>query len=244
MRKEQNGHEGRKYLTGTEAAALMGVNPRTVYRMIERGELVAHHARSNKLRIPYDDVLAWRERQGFPDPSQADRLDQLDQEVQDLKAQIHLLQEQVDSVLVLLAATLAVRNNEEATDSEHLQPPFDPHDLARLLASVRSSSTAQRSLSVLERRGLPPGTMTVATFAQRHQVKVNRIKKLFEENHIALTIISRSNAMRNAREWWITPEQQHALILYWQQHQIPYCACPQCPHNVSDKVLAEQTSPY
>lgn len=81
--------------------------------------------------------------------------------------------------------------------------------------------------------------MTVAAFAQQHQVQVNRIKKLYEENHIALTITPRDNAMRNTREWWITPEQQHQLILYWQQQQVPYVACPQCPHNVSDKVLAE-----
>ncbi len=73
MRKEQHEYEGRKYLTGTEAAALMGVNPRTIYRMIDRGELVASHARSNKLRIAYDDVLAWKEWQGLPALSSADR---------------------------------------------------------------------------------------------------------------------------------------------------------------------------
>ena len=61
MRKEQHEYEGRKYFTGTGAAELMVVNPRTVYRMMERGELVAFHARSNKLRIANGDVLAWKE---------------------------------------------------------------------------------------------------------------------------------------------------------------------------------------
>lgn len=237
MRKEQHEYEGRKYLTGTEAAALLGVNPRTIYRMIDRGELVASHARSNKLRIAYDDVLVWKERQGLPALSTADRHEQLVQSVQELTKQVHLLRERVDSLLELFTAA-RIRADAHATDSEQ-QSSFDPHDVARLLTRFRSSKTTYRSLSVLDKRGLPSGSMTVAAFAQRHQVKVNRVKKLSEEKQIALTIISRDNAMRNAREWWITPEQQEALVRHWQQQHIPHATCPQCPHMVSSEVHPE-----
>jgi excisionase family DNA binding protein len=239
MVDKQKSHEANIYLTRQEAAALMGVHERTVSRMIYRGELIARHARNKRVLILREDVLAWREQQGLPWFPQPDRLEQLTQEVQTFKEQLHSLEERVDHLLALFAATLAVQNSEEATDSEQHQRSFDLHDLARLFASFRPAKSAWRSPSKLEKRGLPPGAMTVAAFAQQHRVKVNRIKKLCEENHIALTIIPRSNAMRNAREWWITPEQQHQLILYWQQQQIPYIACPQCPHNVSDKVLTE-----
>jgi excisionase family DNA binding protein len=235
-------HEPQKatvYLSKKEAAALMGVHERTVSRMIDRGELVARHARNKRVQILLEDVLTWREQQGLPRFPRPDRLEQLAQEVQTLKTQLHSLQEQVDYLLTPLAAMTTVRNRTEAVDSEQHQLSFDLNDLARLLASFRPAKSAQRSYSALDRRGLSPGTMTVAAFAQQHQVKVNRIKKLCEEDHSALTIIPRSNAMRNAREWWITPEQQHQLILFWQQQQVPYVACPQCPHNVSDKVLAE-----
>jgi excisionase family DNA binding protein len=228
MRKEQHEYEGRRYLTGTEAAALMGVNPRTIYRMIGRGELVASHARSNKLRIAYDDVLAWKERQGLPALSSDDRHEQLFHAVQELTEQVHLLREGVDSLLALFT-TARVRVNTQVTDSQE-QPSFDPYDMARLFAGFRSSRTTNRSLSVLDKRGLPSASMTVAAFAQQHQVKVNRVKKLYEEQQIALTIISRDNAMRNAREWWITPEQQEALVRYWQQQQVSYTPCAQCPH--------------
>ena len=237
MGKEQHEYEGRKYLTGTEAAALMGVNPRTVYRMIDRGELVASHARSNKLRIAYDDVLAWKERQGLPALSSSDRHEQLVHTVQELTEQVHLLREQVNSLLALFTAA-PVRANIQATDSEQ-QPSFNLHDVARLLTGFRSSGMTNRSLSVLDKRGLPSGSMNVAAFAQWHQVKVNRVKKLSEEKQIALTIIPRDNAMRNAREWWITPAQQEALVRYWQQQQIPYAACPRCPHMVSSEVHLE-----
>ncbi len=243
MRKEQNEYEGRRFLTGTEAAALMGVNPRTVYRMVDRGELVASHARSNKLRIAYDDVLAWRERQGLPPLSPADRHEQLVQAVQELNEQVRLLRERVDSLLALFVAA-TIQANAEATDSEHQQPSFDPDALAGLFIRFPPSRMTKRSLSVLDRRGLPSGSMTVAAFAQ-HQVPVNRIKKLCEEKHIVLTIISRDNAVRNAREWWITPEQQEALIRYWQQQQVPYDTCPQCPHAVFPEMHAgESATPY
>ncbi|HLG78957.1 MAG TPA: helix-turn-helix domain-containing protein [Ktedonobacteraceae bacterium] len=237
MRKEQHEYEGRKYLTGAEAAALLGVNPRTIYRMIDRGELVASHARSNKLRIAYDDVLAWKERQGLPTLSSDDRHEQLVHAVQELTEQVHFLRVEIDSLLALFT-TARVRAKTQATDSEQ-QPSFEPHDMVRLLAGFRSSRATDRSLSVLGRRGLPSGSMTVAAFAQQHQVKVNRVKKLYEEQQIALSIISRDNATRNAREWWITPQQQEALVRYWQQQHIPYATCPQCPHAVSSEVHPE-----
>ncbi|HZU70140.1 MAG TPA: helix-turn-helix domain-containing protein [Ktedonobacteraceae bacterium] len=239
MRKEQHEYEGRKYLTGTEAAALMGVNPRTIYRMIDRGELVASHARSNKLRIAYDDVLAWKERQGLPALSSADRHEQLVHEVQELTEQVHLLRERVDSLLTLFTAT--VRANTHATDSEQ-QLFLEPHDMARLFMGFPLSRTANRLFSVLDKRGLPSGSMTVAAFAQRHQMKVNRVKKLYEEQQITLTIIARDNAMRNAHEWWITPEQQEALVRYWQQQQVSYTPCAQCPHAVSPEMHGEETT--
>lgn len=240
MKKEQHEYEGRKYLTGAEAAALMGVNPRTIYRMIGRGELVASHARSNKLRIAYDDVLAWKERQGQPILSSVDRHEQLVHAVQELSEQVHLLRERVDALLALFTAATD-RVYTQAADSEQ-QPSFDPHDVARLLTAFRSSRTTNRSLSVLDKRGLPTESMTVAAFAQRHQVKVNRVKKLYEEQQIALTIISRDNAMRNAREWWITPKQQEALVHYWQQQQVSYTPCAQCPHAVSPEMHGEETT--
>jgi excisionase family DNA binding protein len=239
VRKEQNEYEGRKYLTGAEAAALMGVHPRTLYRMIARGEIVASHTRSHKLRIAYDDVLAWRERQGLPPLSPTDSHESLISAIQELKEQIHQLRERVDSLLASFVAPATLRADTEAANSEHQQPSFDLRDLARIFASFRSSRTAKQSISVLERRGLPAGTTTVAAFAKQHQVKVNRIKKLCEENHIALTIIPRDSAVRNAREWWITPEQQEALLSYWQQRQIPYVVCQQCPHAVSLEAHAE-----
>jgi hypothetical protein len=29
----------------------------------------------------------------------------------------------------------------------------------------------------------------------------------------------------------LTPEQQHAVVLFFQRHAIKHTACPQCPHS-------------
>ncbi len=249
MRKEQNSHEGRKYLNGTEAATLMGVNPRTVYRMIQAGELVATHAKKNRLRIAADDVQAWRAQQGLPDSPSADRVEQLIQEIQALKALVQALLplnvlvprllQQLGRVQAIPTTHIIGPDEDSAEIAEQTQPAVALDELVQLFASLRFSRSSHGSTSVLDRRGLPPGTLTVAAFARRHEVKVSRIKKLFEDNQITLMIIQRSNAMRNTREWWITPEQQHALMLYWQQQQLPYIACPQCPHESSGTAHAE-----
>lgn len=238
MADKHERHEASAYLTRQEAAALMGVHERTVSRMIDRGELPARHARNKRVLILREDVLAWREQRGLSRAPQPDRLERLTQDVQALAGQLHALEERVGHLLASLA-TLAIRKGEEAADGEQRQPPFDAQEFARLLANTRPARSVRRTLSVLDRRGLPPGTMTVAAFAKQHQVKVNRIKKLFEEQHIVLTIISRPDAMRNTHEWWITPEQQEQLINYWQQQQILYVACPQCPHAVSLEAQAQ-----
>jgi polyhydroxyalkanoate synthesis regulator phasin len=174
----------------------MGVHERTVSRMIDRGELPARHARNKRVQILREDVIAWREQRGLPRLPQPDRLEQLTQDVQALAAQLHALEEQVEHLLAPLAA-LAVRNGADASDAEQRQLLFEAPEFARLLANLLPERSVRRSLSVLDRRGLPPGTMTVAAFAKQHQVKVNRIKKLFEERYIALTIISRPE--RNAQ---------------------------------------------
>ncbi len=248
MRKEPNSHEGRKYLMGSEAAALMGVNPRTVYRMIQGGELVATHARKNRLRIALDDVKAWRARQGLPDSPPFDHVEQLIQEIEALKALVQeilplrvlipRLLQQLDRVQVVPTTSLIGQNEDSAEIAERTRSALGLDELVQLFAGLRFSRSSHESTSVLERRGLPTGTLTVAAFARQHEVKVSRIKKLFEDNQIALTIIQRSNAMRNTREWWITPEQQRVLFLYWQQ-QMPYVPCPQCPHDSSGAAHAE-----
>src|SRR6266699_2496161 len=132
-------HEPQKttvYLSKKEAAALMGVHERTVSRMIDRGELIARHARNKRVQILREDVLAWREQQGLPRHTQTNRLEQLTQEVQTLEAQLHSLEERVDHLLAPLAA-IAVRNSEEAIDLEQHRLPFDAQDFARLFASLR-----------------------------------------------------------------------------------------------------------
>jgi hypothetical protein len=90
----------------------------------------------------------------------------------------------------------------------------------------------RRTLLALERRQLPAGTVTVASFAKLHGVKP-RTALVHCKKSQAFTQYRRPKAKILKHEWWITPEQQALLILFWKQHQIPYQECQQCPHENS-----------
>ena len=243
MPKKQDGNEGREYVTGEQAAKLMGVHPRTVYRKIEKGEIVATHGKRNRLRIVLDDVKVWiAKNQPETDPLQ--QVEELSQKLQmlearvgellSLKALIHSMQQRLDVYEQVITISSHTTGGMDQTEhGEQLPPLLNLHEVIRLLTTTHSQRHSARSFSVLEKRGLPTGTLTVAEFARLHQVQVHGIKKLFGERLISLTIIQRESFIRNGREWWITPEQQAALVQYWQENQITYMACSACPHEHS-----------
>ena len=251
MGKKQHNTEGRKYLSGAEAARRAKVAARTVYRWVERGWLHAHHnSITSKLEVAVDDLEAFLEKhppQDAPEEQLNEELEHLKGQIQELlplKKQVHYLQEQVDHLVAILAVSATNQSPEETADSEQARTLLPLHEAARLLSQLRfTRSGAARSLSVLERRGLPPGTMTVSDFARLHQVKVHTIKKLFTDGHIKLSIVTRREyAIRNKQEWWIKPQEQRDLIGYWQAHGIAYTMCSQCPHEAYAKAQAEQLS--
>ncbi len=243
MLKKLDGNEGREYITGEQAAKLMGVHPRTVYRKIEKGEIVATHGKRNRLRIALDDVKAWIAK-NQPETDPLEQVEELSQKLQMLEAQvgellslkalIHSIQQRLDVYEQVMTISSHTTGGMDQTEhGEQLPPPLNLHEVIRLLTTAHSQHSSARSFSVLEKRGLPIGTLTVAEFARLHQVQVHSIKKLFKDRLISLAIIQRENFIRNGHEWWITPEQQATLIQYWQENQITYVACSTCAHENS-----------
>jgi excisionase family DNA binding protein len=240
--------EGRKYLTAAQAAPLMGLSVRQVHRIIKRGELPAPHDRKNRLKIALDDVMAWRVAHPRPaNPLEqlmdiVQRVNVLESKVQALEAfKVHNeeelaglkeaiergdLQESLNRVLDILSQ-MAEQHTEEVGETP--QPKHQPYMITQ--ESIR------RSLSILERRKLPPGTVTVSSFAKAHQVKPRTAITQITRAQLAHTIYRRKT-QKLKNEWWLTPEQQHALVAYWLTHFKPYQPCPQCPHIASTYEVA------
>jgi hypothetical protein len=94
---------------------------------------------------------------------------------------------------------------------------------------------------VLEKRNLPAGSVTLATFCKRHSgreatVHGSTVKGMVEAaDRVAdlVTIWQRPTASTYTHEWWLKPEQQPAMILFWRERGKPFESCPDCPHEES-----------
>ncbi len=105
-------------------------------------------------------------------------------------------------------------------------------------------------LSLLEKRDLPPGSQTLSAFCKRHSeeqmlVHPSTVKGQLEAECLIselVTIYERPTASTYTKEWWLTPDQQHKLILFWRSRSKPFKQCPECPHNDIRVVETTQAS--
>ena len=244
--------EGKGYVSATQAARLMSITARHVYRLIENGYLVARHKNKRRLEIALVDVEAWIKSH----PREADPLEQLEgvqeqlqhvfkrvealetqfnafktstqEELEALREEIQRgdLQKALNHLLVVLSR---FAEQEYQQTKERTANGEDILSLPRLHIDLQER--IRRSLSALERRQLPSGTVTISSFAKKHGVKprtaIGHCKKIR-----AFTLYHRPKAKTLKHEWWITPEQQELLIRFWNQRQIPHEECQQCPHEI------------
>jgi excisionase family DNA binding protein len=245
--------EGKGYVNAAQAARLMGITARHVYRLIENGNLVARHKNKRRLEIALADVEAWIEAH----PQEGDPLEQLksvQEQLKEVSKHINALETQFDVFKASTQEELAALREEiqrgdlqEALNhllaflsrfsaQEYQQETQGIDTNGSILSLPRSHIDLQerirRSLSALERRQLPSGTVTVASFAKKHSMKPRTALGHCKKNQ-AFTLYHRPKAKILRHEWWITPEQQALLIRYWKQRQFQYEECQQCPHENS-----------
>jgi hypothetical protein len=119
-------------------------------------------------------------------------------------------------------------------------------DVAALREKRAEVGRLARDLSVLEKRGLPPASLTLSTFCKRHSgqngiVHASTVKGMLEAaGRLAdlVTIYERPTASTYTHEWWLTPIQQQDMILFWQEHGKPFDPCPECPHTMNGAEVA------
>jgi excisionase family DNA binding protein len=249
---------GKGYMNATQAARLMGISPRHVYRLIENGQLMARHKNKRRLEIALTDIEAWVETH----PREVDLLEQL----KDLREQFQQVCQRLDKMETQFDAFRTCIHEELAALKEEIQRgdlqealhsllamfawiPKQENQLGRetsadnnSLALPRIHSDLQerirRSLTALERRQLPKGVVTIASFAKSHGVKPRTAVDHCKKSQI-FTQYRRPKAKILKYEWWITPEQQGLLIRIWKQRQFSFVECHQCPHETKVEVSNE-----
>ncbi len=251
--------EGKGYVNATQAARLMGITARHVYRLIENGYLVARHKNRRRLEIALVDIEAWIEAH----PREVDPFEQLEglqeqlqqafKRVDALETQFNAFKASTQEELAALRGEIQRGDLQEAlnhllavlsqfSEQEYQQEKEEKDSNGSILSLSRSHIDLQerirRSLSALERRQLPSGTVTVASFAIKHGVKPRTALGHCKKNQ-AFTLYQRPKAKILKHEWWITPEQQGLLIRFWKQRHFPYEECQQCPHEIKVEASTE-----
>lgn len=251
--------ESKGYVNATQAARLMGITARHVYRLIESGYLVARHKNKRRLEIALTDIEAWI----VAHPKEVDPLEQLknlQEQLQQILNRVNAIENRFDAFKVSTQKELAAlrveiqrgdlqaalkrlltvlsRFPEQQYQREEEVKDSNGDTLALPYLQVDLEERIRRSLTALERRQLPKGTVTVASFAKRHGVKPRTALGHCKKNQI-FTHYCRVKAKILKYEWWITPEQQELLICFWKQRQIPYEECQQCPHTTQLESIHE-----
>jgi len=247
----ETGKQKRQFVNARRAAELTGYDVRTIYRKIEDGELRASHDTSSRWRIAHDEITAWIDRNGKQSKGELEQVQVLLQQVEHLSEQVENLlafrtnfQQQVEEKLMKLEEKIEYGDLRDVLDRirELLEGNMIARDLEgetgdrqeRLNLSGRLRERVYQSLNAIEKRHLPLGTVTVSHFAKEHGVPSRTAVYHLTHAHLAWTNYKR-NTRKNKNEWWITPEQQPALIEYWETHGKPYNRCASCPHTSPTK---------
>ncbi len=251
------------YITVKEAAKRIGYSPRQTDRFIATGKLEAVHYSPSLRKVSVASVEAFNQERGRRpvDPLEQirEQLGTQEQVAGDILRQLAVLRQQVavqNAALQHRCAELEAQSHllkgelrqelEARQTLEQLVAALAAgsggQDLAPLLQSLVLRPTSSRRLPPLARRGYPPGTVRLAPFAERHGVEPSTVRRQAEKSPELATIYDRLAARVNKREWWLLPEQQAALIEYWQAHGILYTPCLDCPHGGDMAGEQEQAS--
>jgi excisionase family DNA binding protein len=221
------------YVNAVEAAHLTGLSEKTIRRRIERGEIKAEK-RSTSYAIKARDL----DKLVGPRPATPDMLLLRIQDLEDA-------QEQQAETISTQAAQIESQTKQIAELEQRLAPtrtrtmtgqiPPRPVTLLPFTTPGQESDQAQQEqeegrtpTTPLAALGhLPPGSVLVAHFARSHGLNPRTITDQVRARKISATTIDKGGRP----EYWLSPEQQTALILNWLAEGQAFTTCEQCPHN-------------
>jgi DNA-binding transcriptional MerR regulator len=198
-----------KYITAVETARRLGVNEKTVRNWVRAGTLDARKNVKNRLDILATDVDALkRKREGYQDETPdishlIARLEDLERKYADLeKKYVELtasIAEKVEKQVVSLTTAARTGVHQRSATVVSASVPVDVPD-----GSIHFAKFA-------EKYGVPRGTFT-------HHVKVG-----IAGDRVATVKMAKRGRPEHS-EYWLTPEQQEAAIVFWERHGVKYCS--------------------
>lgn len=194
-----------KYMSAAGAARVLGVNEKTVRNWIEAGKLKARKVAKNRFNVQAVDVEALRcerEQNGMPD------VWLLVARIADLERKYSELEQKC----VELAAGAAEKDEKRSVN----QP-------ARVTVAVPQKSSQDKNRDVPI--DIPDGSMLFADFAEKHGVPratfSHHVKVGIKSDRVE-TIKRPKSGRPEHTEYWLTPDQQVAALVYWDRHGVRY----------------------
>lgn len=202
------------FFTALEAAQRLGVSEKTVRRWIKDGKLEATRRANNTLAIAESEIERLQlEREKYSD--------QVEQDQDTLAARLEALEQSHNALVERVAQLEALTINTPASRTRTPREPR-PAPASRELFSVDQVLPS----------GIPSGSLQHYEFALLHAVNRRTFNDQLERDMGGANVayIPRQKPNRDEVERWLTPDQQHAVILYWQERRKPYAPCAACPH--------------
>jgi hypothetical protein len=193
-----------KYLSAAGAARVLNVNEKTVRDWIGSKKLKGRKVAKNRFNILATDVEALRrEREQEETPT----ISHLVARIAELERKYRELEQRYAE----LAAGIA-----EKAEKQPVNEIAGVDKVPQKRASVRSESVPA---------GIPDGSMLFADFAEKHGVP-----RATFSHHIKVGIkgdmmesIKRAKPGRpEHNEFWLSPDQQRAALVYWDRHGVKY----------------------
>jgi hypothetical protein len=246
--KPQPNGKQKRYVTIQDAADMLNIAERTVFRMIKQKRLESMKAPDGSRWVALDDIEGKQQAKLHSESPVRYQLKQAQALIAELQETVRTQDARFqaqESRLHLLEQELAALHQQVSQEVPIIQfPPIEgasTFSLAEITQLVTKQVVANLHLSphkpqgvagMIAKRNLPVGTMRLVDFAHQHEISVHAIKKGYYEHSFALTVHQRAGTVkRNHQEWWISQEQHQPVIAYCQQHAIPYVTCPHCQNQ-------------
>lgn len=213
------------HVSAVQAAALTGLSEKTIRRKIESGQLKAEkRGTSYAIRVRDLDKLTGQKP---PTPDLLlQRIGELEQEQERQAAQI---ESQAETIRTLEQRVQELEARPAPAKTRPLLPPR-PVMLEKFDAPDQAEPDEGRTPTqpLAPPGSLPEGSILAAHFARAHGINPRTFNDQIRAHKVLVTSLDR----KGRPEYWLTQEQQAALIEQWQTEGRTFTACEQCPHSV------------
>ena len=197
-----------KYLSAAGAARVLGVNEKTIRNWIENGKLKARKAAKNRYNVLATDVEGLRRER---EQSEVLDVSHLFARMGDLERKYSDLEQKYSELLAVV-----VKMTEKKAVSQ-----LAVGDTAVSPVVQKCARDEKKAVPV----SVPDGSLLFADFAEKHGVPratFSHHVKIGIKGDVVETFKRPKPGRADHTEYWLTPEQQRAALIYWDRHGVKY----------------------